>query len=51
MKTKVVKIAECLRCGAEWNPILEHPRYCPICKSPSWNKPRKKKRQQVGVRS
>lgn len=30
----------CMRCGAEWNARVEHPRYCPICKSPMWNMPR-----------
>ena len=28
----------CKRCGDDWNAEKENPRYCPICKSPYWNK-------------
>ena len=28
----------CLRCGNEWEPKIEEPKYCPSCKSPLWNK-------------
>lgn len=34
---------KCLRCGGEWVPRLKAPRYCPLCKSPAWNKERKAK--------
>jgi predicted Zn-ribbon and HTH transcriptional regulator len=34
--------ANCLRCGYTWNIRTEHPRRCPHCKSPYWDKPRKK---------
>jgi len=35
----------CERCGHKWKPrnMNEEPRVCPKCKSPYWNKPRKKK--------
>lgn len=34
----------CDRCGFEWIPrnLEEEPRFCPKCKSPYWNQPRKK---------
>lgn len=28
---------KCMRCGNEWLPRVRDPRYCPACKSPSWN--------------
>lgn len=33
---------ECIRCGYEWAPnnFNKLPKYCPLCKSPYWNKPR-----------
>ena len=34
----------CERCEHQWAPRnREEPRVCPKCKSPYWNKPRKKK--------
>lgn len=37
---------KCERCGHQWVPRnqnkKEDPRVCPKCKSPYWNKPRKK---------
>ena len=35
---------KCERCGHEWIPRNkeDHPRVCPKCKSPYWDKPRKK---------
>jgi DNA-directed RNA polymerase subunit RPC12/RpoP len=35
---------KCERCRHEWIPRNqeEHPRVCPACKSPYWDKPRKK---------
>jgi len=34
----------CDRCGHEWTPRSEAvPIACPRCKSPYWNRPRKKK--------
>jgi predicted Zn-ribbon and HTH transcriptional regulator len=34
----------CERCGHKWAPrnIKEEPKVCPKCKSPYWNKPRRK---------
>ncbi|KHO47800.1 MAG: hypothetical protein QT00_C0002G0462 [archaeon GW2011_AR5] len=33
----------CARCKYEWVPRLEaYPKVCPHCKSPYWDKPRKK---------
>ena len=34
----------CDRCGHEWIPrdFDQEPRVCPACKSPYWNRPRKK---------
>jgi len=36
---------KCERCGHEWIPRnkKETPIICPKCKSPYWNKPKKKK--------
>jgi DNA-directed RNA polymerase subunit RPC12/RpoP len=31
---------ECNRCGHEWIPNVEHPKQCPECNSPYWDKPR-----------
>lgn len=43
MVTIKTKGYRCLRCGHEWIPKRkEEPRVCPNCKSPYWNKPRKK---------
>jgi len=28
----------CKRCGDDWNAKIENPRYCPLCKSPYWDK-------------
>jgi len=40
----VVKGYRCERCRHEWVPRSEgEPRVCPKCKSPYWNKPRKRK--------
>lgn len=34
---------KCERCEHEWVPRdKSHPRVCPKCKSPYWDKPRKK---------
>ena len=35
-------IYKCLRCGHEWPSKQPHPRVCPKCKSPYWDKERKK---------
>jgi predicted Zn-ribbon and HTH transcriptional regulator len=34
---------KCERCGNEWLPrdAEQEPKFCPACKSPYWNKPRK----------
>ena len=35
---------KCERCSYEWIPRKEeYPNVCPKCKSPYWDKPRKKK--------
>ena len=35
---------KCERCGHKWIPRKkEYPTICPKCKSPYWDKPRKKK--------
>lgn len=31
-----------MRCTGEWQERIPDPRYCPLCKSPSWNKPRER---------
>ena len=28
----------CKRCMSGWNAKIENPRYCPLCKSPYWDK-------------
>ena len=42
----IVKLSgfKCERCGHEWLPRnhQDHPRVCPKCKSPYWDKPRKR---------
>jgi predicted Zn-ribbon and HTH transcriptional regulator len=36
----------CERCGHKWVPRHNvEPKVCPKCKSPYWNKPRKKERE------
>ena len=39
-----IKGYKCERCNHEWIPRnkAENPMICPKCKSPYWNKPRKK---------
>lgn len=32
---------KCKRCNHEWIPRTPEPKYCPYCKSPSWNKDKK----------
>jgi rubrerythrin len=36
--------AKCLRCGHTWTLRTIHPKKCPKCKSPYWNKPRRQKK-------
>ena len=40
----------CERCGHEWVPREpdREPRVCPRCKSPYWNRPRKKRPEKTG---
>jgi len=39
----------CERCSHKWVARnREEPRVCPRCKSPYWNKPRKKKLKKLG---
>ena len=41
---KTVWFYQCERCGHEWPPKTEaEPTWCPKCKSPYWNRPRKEK--------
>lgn len=45
-KIKITKEGfKCERCGHEWIPYdtKQEPTVCPKCKSPYWNKPKKKK--------
>lgn len=32
----------CQRCGYKWKAYLPDPKGCARCKSPAWNKPKKK---------
>jgi hypothetical protein len=34
----VIHPKHCKRCGCDWNAKIENPRYCPLCKSPYWDK-------------
>jgi len=46
MKIKLLKL-KCQRCPHEWYPRAPRlPKVCPKCKSPVWDKPRKKKKIQ-----
>lgn len=38
-----LKKIECKRCGHKWFPRVLAVKYCPKCKSPSWDKERKTK--------
>lgn len=38
-----IPVVKCLRCGREWIPRVPDPKWCPACKSPYWNRPRKNK--------
>lgn len=41
-KAFLLPVLTCLRCGTEWTPRkAEHPRRCPKCRSPYWDKPKK----------
>ena len=45
MKRVIIKVKgfECERCGHQWAPREKgKPRVCPKCKSPYWDKERKK---------
>lgn len=37
-----VNANKCERCGYIWVPIKSNPVVCPKCKSPYWNKERRK---------
>lgn len=41
----VFAMAVCLRCGHEWNPRKEHPKKCPGCQNPGWDKPKRRERR------
>ena len=43
-------MATCLRCGNEWTPRKEHPKKCPGCQNPNWDKPRTRHRRVVVVK-
>ena len=34
--TKVVRLLKCGQCDWVWEPIVDHPRVCPKCKSYDW---------------
>jgi len=36
----------CKRCGHNWIPHKEEIRICPKCKSPYWDRERKKKKEE-----
>lgn len=41
---KPIKMVRCLRCGHRWYPRTpERPATCASCRSPSWDKPPRKK--------
>jgi hypothetical protein len=44
-----LKWVKCQRCGYEWPPRTPYVRSCanPGCRSVAWNKPRKKKPEEV----
>lgn len=44
-----VKGYKCERCNYQWIPrkAAEHPKVCPRCKSPYWDKPRKAKTKKA----
>jgi predicted Zn-ribbon and HTH transcriptional regulator len=35
----------CLKCGHKWESRIKHPQCCPRCKSYTWNKERKIKKE------
>ena len=35
--------AHCKRCEHEWMPRTNHPKFCPHCNSPYWDKPKRRK--------
>ena len=39
---------KCYRCGHEWRPlnVNEKPVVCPKCKSPYWDRPRRKEKSK-----
>lgn len=42
MKPLTLNHYTCLRCGHEWPPRkAKLPKWCPKCKSPYWDKPRR----------
>lgn len=48
MGIKEIKVLQCTceRCGHEWiTRSNEKPRVCPKCKSPYWDKPKKKTKE------
>ncbi len=48
MKTKIVRILECLRCGYEWIPKVENPKQCPKCKRMDWDVKKEDKQVKGG---
>ena len=45
MKVEITRL-ECKRCGHVWIPKQEEVRICPHCKSPYWDKERRKKKEK-----
>ena len=44
-----INIFKCLRCSHEWASKQEHPRICPRCKSPYWDREPKASKYYVRV--
>jgi len=48
MKEETIKKVFCHRCKYEWFPrIMTQPKTCPRCKSPYWDTPRRKKKNEM----
>ena len=33
-----IRKCHCLKCGEDWNSLLDRPKHCPVCKSAVWDK-------------
>ena len=49
------KTLVCLRCGyggnglPKWLPRVEHPKKCPCCQNPNWDKPRTRRVRKMAI--